>query len=258
MKVLSLFDGMSCGQIALRELGIIPEVYNASEIDRHAIAQTQLNFPDTVQLGDVQCWKDWDIDWEHIDLVMGGSPCQGFSFCGKQLAFDDPRSRLFFVFAEILDYARSRNPNVKFLLENVNMKKEYLNVISDRVGVRPVNINSTLVSAQNRNRWYWTDIRTRREGIFGEVFSDIPQPEDRGILLQDILEKEVGDKYYLSEKAMRYVLDEKRLGKYTRINGEKALTLTAKGNHTGIHIFQIPRGKNKGGLHKEKAPHYFD
>lgn len=239
MKVLSLFDGMSCGQIALRELGIIPEVYYASEIDRHAIAQTQLNFPDTVQLGDVQCWKDWDIDWEHIDLVMGGSPCQGFSFCGKQLAFDDPRSRLFFVFADILDYARKRNPNVKFLLENVNMKKEYLNVISDRVGVRPVNINSTLVSAQNRNRWYWTDIRTRREGIFGEVFSDIPQPEDRGILLQDILEKEVGDKYFLSEKAERYVLDEKRLSKkYTQINGEKSLTLTAKGtsNLTGTHI----------------------
>ena len=257
MKVLSLFDGMSCGQIALRELGIIPEVYYASEIDRHAIAQTQLNFPDTVQLGDVQCWKDWDIDWDHIDIVMGGSPCQGFSFCGKQLAFDDPRSRLFFVFAEILDYARSRNPNVKFLLENVNMKKEYLNVISDRVGVRPVNIDSTLVSAQNRNRWYWTDIRTRREGIFGEVFSDIPQPEDRGILLQDILEKEVGDKYYLSEKAMRYVLDEKRLSKkYTQINGEKAITLTAKGisNLTGTYIFQIPRVKNKGGLHKEKAP----
>lgn len=92
MNVLSLFDGMSCGQIALRDLGIIPEVYYASEIDRHAIAQTQLNFPDTVQLGDVQCWKDWDIDWGHIDLVMGGSPCQGFSFCGKQLAFDDPRS----------------------------------------------------------------------------------------------------------------------------------------------------------------------
>jgi DNA (cytosine-5)-methyltransferase 3A len=241
MKVLSLFDGMSCGQIALRELGIIPEVYYASEIDRHAIAQTQLNFPDTVQLGDVQRWKDWDIDWDHIYLVMGGSPCQGFSFCGKQLAFDDPRSRLFFVFAEILDYARSRNPNVKFLLENVNMKKEYLNVISDRVGVRPVNINSTLVSAQNRNRWYWTDIRTRREGIFGEVFSDIPQPEDQGIFLQDILEKEVGDKYFLSEKAARYVLDEKRLGKkYTQINGEKSLTLTAKGtsNLTGTHILQ--------------------
>lgn len=256
MKVLSLFDGMSCGQIALRELGIIPEVYYASEIDRHAIAQTQLNFPDTVQLGDVQGWKDWNIDWEHIDLVMGGSPCQGFSFCGKQLAFDDPRSRLFFVFAEILDYTRSRNPNVKFLLENVNMKKEYLNVISDRVGVRPVNINSALVSAQNRNRWYWTDIRIRREGLFGEVFSDISQPEDRGILLRDILEKKVDDKYYLSEKAARYVLDKKRLlKKYTQINGEKTLTLTAKGvsNLTGTFLYQIPRANNKGGVHKEKA-----
>lgn len=154
MKVLSLFDGMSCGRIALHELGIVPETYYASEIDRHAIAQTRHNFPDTVFLGDVERWRDWDIDWERLDLVMGGSPCQGFSFAGKQLAFDDPRSRLFFVFAEILDYARSRNPRVKFLLENVNMKKDYLRIISEHVGVFPVNINSAPVSAQNRNRWY--------------------------------------------------------------------------------------------------------
>lgn len=162
MKVLSLFDGMSCGQIALRELGIVPEVYYASEIDRHAIAQTMLNFPDTVQMGDVERWRDWDIAWEDIYLVMGGSPCQGFSLAGKGLAFDDPRSRLFFVFADILDYARSRNPGVRFLLENVNMKREYLRVISDRVGVRPVCIDSALVSAQRRRRC------DRRIGLFPE------------------------------------------------------------------------------------------
>lgn len=217
MKVLSLFDGMSCGQIALRQLMLLNgfenlrvDTYYASEIDKYAIAQTRHNFPDTVQLGDVERWREWDIDWEHLDLVMGGSPCQGFSFAGKQLAFDDPRSRLFFVFAEILDYARAHNPKVKFLLENVNMKKKHLRIISERVGVFPVNINSALVSAQNRNRWYWTDIRARQEGFFGEVYSDIPQPEDRGILLRDILEPEVDEKYYLPDKSVRKLLEHKK------------------------------------------------
>ena len=122
MKVLSLFDGMSCGQIALKQLGIIPEKYYASEIDKHAIKQTQLNFPDTIQLGNVTKWKEWDIDWRSIDLILAGSPCQGFSFAGKQLAFDDPRSKLFFVFIDILNHIRSLNLDVLFLLENVNMK----------------------------------------------------------------------------------------------------------------------------------------
>lgn len=228
MKVLSLFDGMSCGRIALREMGITPEVYYASEIDRHAIAQTRLNFPDTVFLGDVERWREWDIDWEHIDLVMGGSPCQGFSFAGKQLAFDDPRSRLFFVFAEILDYARRRNPRVKFLLENVNMKKDHLRIISERVGVYPVNINSALVSAQNRNRWYWTDIRTRREGLFGELYSDIPQPDDRGIFLRDILEPDADGKYYLSDAALKRAL--RKDYSHPKVNPEKAGTLNTKNN----------------------------
>lgn len=228
MKVLSLFDGMSCGQIALRELGITPETYYASEVDRHAIAQTQYNFPDTVQLGDVTRWREWDIDWDHIDLVMGGSPCQGFSFAGKQLAFDDPRSRLFFVFAEILAHARRCNPGVKFLLENVNMKKEHMRVISQYVGVFPVNINSALVSAQNRNRWYWTDIRTRREGLFGDVYSNIPQPEDRDIMLRDILETEVDKKYYLSEAAITRVL--RKNYSHPKINPEKAWPVNTKNN----------------------------
>ena len=100
MNVLSLFDGMSCGRIALRELGIEPEHYYASEIDKFAISQTRLNFPDTIHLGDVTKWREWEIDWGTIDLILAGSACQGFSFAGKQLAFDDPRSRLFFVFVD--------------------------------------------------------------------------------------------------------------------------------------------------------------
>lgn len=202
MKVLSLFDGMSCGQIALKQLGIIPEVYYASEIDKHAIKQTQLNFPDTVQLGDVTKWKEWDIDWKLIDLVLAGSPCQGFSFAGKQLAFDDSRSKLFFVFIDILNHIRSLNPDVLFLLENVNMKKSHMRIISEYCGVFPVNINSNLVSAQNRDRWYWTNIRTKQVGLFGEVYSDIPQPVDRGIFLRDILESDVDEKYYVSQSVL--------------------------------------------------------
>ena len=258
MNVLSLFDGMSCGQIALRELGVEPEVYYASEIDKYAIRQTQYNFPATVQLGDVERWREWEIDWAGIDLVLAGSPCQGFSFAGKQLAFDDPRSRLFFVFADILTHVRKANPNVRFLLENVNMKREYLRVISEHVGVSPVRINSALVSAQNRNRWYWTDIKTRREGLFGELHSDIPQPEDRGIVLADILETEVPEKYNVSEKMARYITDPKRLGRHTDLNdgSKKAVCLTAKGvaSWTETFIVQRPRGYNKGGERVGKVP----
>jgi len=206
MKILSLFDGMSCGQIALKELGH-DVIYYASEIDKHAIKQTQLNFSDTVQLGSVTEWQTWNIDWSTIDLILAGSPCQGFSFAGKQLAFDDPRSKLFFVFVEILNYIKKLNPDVKFLLENVNMKKEYLRVISEYVGVFPVNINSNLVSAQNRDRWYWTNIRTKQVGLFGELYVDIPQPKDRGFLLKDILDSEVDEKYFLSDKMLNGLIN---------------------------------------------------
>ncbi|PTT96632.1 DNA (cytosine-5-)-methyltransferase, partial [Pseudomonas sp. HMWF031] len=154
VNVLSLFDGLSCGQIALNRIGIKPEVYYAAEVDKYAIKVTQANYPKTVQLGDVTQWREWDINWASIDLLIGGSPCQGFSFAGKQLAFHDPRSKLFFVYVDILNHIKSVNPNVKFMLENVKMKKEYLAVISEHLGVEPVFINSALVSAQNRQRYY--------------------------------------------------------------------------------------------------------
>ena len=207
--VLSLFDGLSCGQIALKELGIKVDKYYASEVDKFAIEQTKLNFPNTIQLGDVTKWKEWNIDWGSIDLVIGGSPCQGFSMAGKQLAFDDPRSVLFFEFVGIVNHVKKHNPDMKFLLENVQMAKQHIKVINDYMGVYPVEINSSLVSAQNRVRLYWSNIRVKEVGLFGEKHTDIPQPKDRNIYLKDILEEEVDNKYYLSKIAVKKLLQHK-------------------------------------------------
>lgn len=200
MTVLSLFDGMSCGQIALRELGIKVDRYYASEINRHAIKQTQINFPDTIQLGDVRSVRAKDLP--KIDLLIGGSPCQGFSFAGKQLNFNDPRSALFFEFVRILKECREINPDLKWMLENVRMKREYEKIISDTLGIKPVMINSALVSAQNRVRLYWSNIRTAPDGLF-DIKTDIPQPKDRGLFLRDILDDDVDEKYKISEKTLR-------------------------------------------------------
>ena len=164
MNVLSLFDGMSCGQIALERAGIPVEKYYSSEIDKYAISITQKNYPETIQLGNVKNWRNWAIA---PDLIMGGSPCQGFSFAGKQLNFNDPRSALFFQFVECVKYFKPKY----FLLENVVMKKEYQAIITELMGIEPIMINSALVSAQNRKRLYWTNI------------PGICQPEDRDILL---------------------------------------------------------------------------
>jgi DNA (cytosine-5)-methyltransferase 3A len=234
MNVLSLCDGMSCGQIALIELGAKYDKYYASEIDKHAIKQTQLNFPDTIQLGDIEGWKGWDVDWGSIGLILAGTPCTGFSLAGKQLAFNDPQSRLFFVFVEILNHVKKHNPDVLFLLENVKMKKKYIRIISEMVGVFPVLINSALVSAQNRERYYWSNMKSKPIGLFGEVHTDIPRPNDKGILLRDILEEEVDEKYYVSKSAINRVL---RKG-YSKpaINPEKTGTLNTKNNSGQMSI----------------------
>lgn len=179
INVLSLFDGISCAQIALDRAGIKVDKYFASEIDKYAIDVTQHNWPNTIQLGDITKWKEWDVNWAEIDLVCAGSPCQGFSMSGKRLNFEDPRSKLFFVFAEILEHIKSLNQNFLFLLENVKMKKESENVITNITGVSPIEINSSLVSAQNRKRLYWTNI------------SGVKLPEDRDIKIKDIIEENV-------------------------------------------------------------------
>lgn len=159
LKVLSLFDGISCGQLALQKLGYNETnmVYYASEINKHAIKVTQHNFPATVQLGDITKWKNWGIDWGSIDLVIAGSPCQGFSIAGKQLNFKDDRSKLFYQFVSIIDYIKEVNQDLIFMLENNKMKKEYENTITQMLGCSPVPINSKLFSAQNRDRLYWAN-----------------------------------------------------------------------------------------------------
>jgi len=227
MNVLSLFDGMSCGQIALERAGIFVGSYYASELDKYAIKVAQANYPNTIQLGDVTKWREWNIDWSSIDLLIGGSPCQGFSFAGKRLAFDDPRSKLFFVYVDILNHIKSVNPGVKFMLENVKMKKEYLTVISEQLGVETVFINSTLVSAQNRQRYYWANW-------------DFGQPADKGIVLSDILE----------HKGLGCI---KSHGEYKEKN-EKSQCIDAN-YHKGADnhgqrtlILQKGRGNNPGGL----------
>jgi len=185
MNVLSLFDGMSCGRIALDRLGIKVDNYYASEIDKYAMKVSEANYPDIIQVGDVT-----ELDTSilpNIDLIMGGSPCQGFSFAGKQLAFDDPRSALFFEFVRCVEELKPKY----FLLENVRMKKEYLDVISEYMGVEPIMINSALVSAQNRVRYYWTNI------------PGVEQPEQRGIVLRDILETNTSNEYLAGENLQK-------------------------------------------------------
>ena len=194
MKVLSLFDGMSCGRIALDQLGIPVEKYYASEIDKYAIQVSQANYPDIIQIGDVT--KVNPKDYMDVDLILAGSPCTGFSFAGKQLAFEDPQSKLFFDFIRILKAIKPKY----FLLENVRMKKEFLQVISEQVsacypeitfGIEPIFINSSLLSAQSRQRYYWTNI------------PNIKQPEDRGIVLRDILETEPDNFTTMSDKFVK-------------------------------------------------------
>jgi len=179
MNVLSLFDGCSSGQLALERANIPVDNYFASEIDKYAITVTQANFPDTFQWGDVTKIKVPTKG--SIDLLMGGSPCTGFSFAGKQLNFDDPQSKLFFHFVEILSLVRPKY----VLLENVRMKKEYQDTISYHMGFEPQALNSKWLSGQNRYRLYWWG-KLQSDGTYKQI--PIPRMVDKGIVMQDILE----------------------------------------------------------------------
>ena len=230
MNVLSLFDGMSCGRIALERLGIKVDNYYASEIDKYAMKVSEANYPDIIQVGDVT-----ELDTStlpNIDLIMGGSPCQGFSFAGKQLAFDDPRSALFFEFVRCVKELKPKY----FLLENVRMKKEYLDIISEHMGVEPIMINSALVSAQNRVRYYWTNI------------PGVEQPEQRGMVLRDILEnKEIeslSDKAidYMNRSSSKWSGGKTRKDIYIKHESEKSMCLTAN-MHKGVPYGVIATNK---------------
>lgn len=192
MNVLSVFDGMSCGRIALERAGITVTKYYASEIDKHAIKIAKLRWPDIVHIGDVRRVVPSMLPFFH--LLIGGSPCQGFSFAGKRLNLKDPRSKLVFKYAWLLKKLKAINPDIKFLLENVRMDSRSEGVITDLMGVQPIMINSALVSAQNRERLYWTNIGPGYFDLVGTRVSEIPQPKDRGILLKDIIENGAVDR----------------------------------------------------------------
>ncbi len=171
MNVLSLFDGISCARVALEQSDVKIDTYYSSEICETAIKISDSNFTDNVKLGDIKNWRDWDIDWSCINLIVGGSPCQGFSRAGNELNFNDSRSRLFFVFVDILNHAKKHNPKIKFLLENVRMRKEYEDVITEYMGVTPILIDGKDGFLQARPRLYWFnfDKKTNYGGSFKNI-----------------------------------------------------------------------------------------
>ena len=266
MNILSLFDGMSGAQLALRKAGVKVDNYYASEIDKYAVKVTKHNFPNTHHLGSVVDVKGSDLP--QIDLLIGGSPCQGFSFAGKQLNFDDPRSKLFFEYVRLLKELKPKY----FLLENVKMKQESMDVITKELGVDPIFINSSLVSAQNRQRLYWTNI-------------PFDMPTDQGVMLKDILEDGFTDrqksycldanyfrggnlKWYFEKHRRQLIFsndglchigdaDIKTFDMNKRVyhsSGKAPALTTMGGGHREPKVLvdpviaQRPRGVNKGGL----------
>lgn len=249
MIALALFDGHSGGQIALEVAGIPCSKYIASEIDKYARKVTETIYPETISMGDVTKWREWDIDWASIDLLMGGSPCQGFSMAGKQAGTTailngekvivDSREKylelkeqgaeflsqsyLFWEYILCLDHVKKQNPDVLFFLENVKMKKEFLSLITNAIGVEPVFINSALVSAQNRQRYYWCNW-------------EVTQPEDRGIMLADILESDYADR------------DKSHCLDANYFKGGNLKSYFEKNRRQLVFINQKGRGNNRGGL----------
>jgi DNA-cytosine methyltransferase len=176
INVLSLFDGISCGKVAIENLGIEIDNYYTSEIDKYAIAISDYNFKNNIKLGDINNWKNWDINWADIDLVLAGFPCQSWSANGNLLGIEDVKGQLVYPMLKIIDKIRLLNPDVKIILENVKMKSQFQDFLTDLIGVKPILINSSLVSAQNRERLYWSNV------------SNIEIPQDEGIFFKDIME----------------------------------------------------------------------
>lgn len=292
MIYLSLFNGISAGRLALSRAGIKFDKYYIAEIDKFANKVSEFHYPDNIQLGDVNNWREWDIDWSNVGLVTAGFPCQSWSLAGKQLGDKDERGKLFWTTLEIMSYVLENNPDAKFMLENVKMKKEfeeYITLHTERAlgYVNKTLINSSLLSAQNRQRYYWTNF-------------EVSQPEDEGILLKDIIEDDsIADRekaycidanyskgtnlnQYLNKSRRQIVFrpceprenikqskdglihvanasDIKGNEQIKRIYSDagKAPTLsTCQGGHREpkVAIYQRPRGKNKGGVHTEKSP----
>ena len=247
MNVLSLFNGMSCGMMALEKLGVKVENYYSAEIDKYANQATQALFPETIQLGDVTKWREWDIDWSSINLVTGGFPCQAWSMAGKQLGDKDERGMLFWTMLDIMKHVKYHNPKADFLIENVKMKKEFEQYITlhteNALGhVHKILINSALVSAQNRNRYYWTSF-------------PVEQPDDKGISLKDIIEETVSIEHYHTDKAIEYMergnekwmqAGKRRADRYEQsADKDKSFTITAN-IHKGVPYNYFKCGAMRG------------
>jgi len=249
MKIISLFNGCSGAYLGAIQAGFTVSEYHYSEIDKHANKVTDYNIPFAVNLGDVRNVKGGDYG-----LCIFGSPCQGFSIAGNRLNFADPRSMLFFEAVRILRECQKVNPKIYWIMENVaSMDKDIKTAISRELGINPIEINSALVSAQNRQRYYWTNICNVQTGLFGDLVCAIPQPADRGIYLRDILQPshEVPEKYDMSVKSLERIF---RVGipkKYSEIDGEKAITMIARqydnvnGNYVGEALVIDKDGNEK-------------
>lgn len=254
--VLSLFDGMSCGQQALERGGFKVSRYLASEVDKFAIKVTQANYPNTEQLGDVRFIDPDTLPF--VDFLIGGSPCQSFSFAGKRKGMStkdeeeiltlehylqlkeegfefEGESYLFWEYMRILTALRKRNPDIKFLLENVVMTEKWEKVLSKAIGVNPIKLNSMLVSAQSRPRLYWMNFGMQSGGLFGYAESIVVPPVDRNLKVKDILLPKVDKKYFLSDKAISSILLNTKNHTKSNINPDKSNALQSPGNACGAY-----------------------
>lgn len=242
INVLSLFDGIRCGMVALERADIEVENYYASEIDKYAIQIADKNYPNCANLGDITKWREWNINWESIDLLLAGFPCQSWSMAGKQGGDNDNRGQLMWVMLDILNHIKFINPKIKFLFENVKMEKSFSNYVNKAIGTEPIMVNSALVSAQNRVRAYWTNL------------SDISQPSDRNIYLVDILE------YGFTDRDKAHCIDANyfkggNLKSYLEKH-RRQLIFDKEENLELLGIYNIARGNNPGGIRNDgsKAP----
>lgn len=234
---------MGFGCMALDSLGIKVDKYYSSEIDKFANQAANALYPDTIQVGDVTKWKDWKFSLGSIDLLIAGFPCQAWSMAGKQKGDDDPRGALVHDLISIWRQIYVVNPNVKFMFENVKMKKEFLDYINKLFGVKPICINSALVSAQNRTRYYWTNI------------PGVEQPEDKGIMLKDIIEEDgeftiMSDKFVARQRGRKCLRDDIS-GKAVNLSAMEYVKNGRQGDY--IRIIQTPRGNNPGGIRAENG-----
>lgn len=218
-SALTLFNGISGLHLALDKAQINVEQVYYSEIDKFANKVTEKHYPNDIPLGDVTKWREWGIDWASIDLVSAGFPCQSWSVSGNQLGDKDERGMLFWTTLDIIKTVLEHNPKAKFLMENVKMKKDFEKYITYHTeqalgNVEKILINSALVSAQNRNRYYWTNF-------------NVTQPDDKGILLKDILEPDADEKYIVSQDALPRYTDKNGKVKGFRDSEQKSNCLTA-------------------------------